>query len=142
MVNVRKQTGRAMSMPGGLAVGAAVSIGWSVIGAMIMAKLIDTETMPETAIGYGSIVILVTASFLGAMAAHSKIKRLRVQVCLMAGGIYYLILLATTALFFGGQYTGMGVTAAMVMSGSAAAILPGLQSRGGQKRRSYKIPGR
>ena len=36
-------------------------------------------------------------------------------MCLAAGGGYYLCLLAITALFFGGQYQGVGVTALMVL---------------------------
>ena len=47
------------------------------------------------------------------------------------------ILLAITALFFGGRYTAMGVTAGVVMAGSAAAILPGMGKGSGKRRRSY-----
>ena len=45
--------------------------------------------------------------------------------------------LAVTAVFFGGQYQGMGVTALMVLCGSVLVILlaPGGKNRAGCRRR-------
>ena len=71
----------------------------------------------------------------GAWVAWKKIKRLRLQVCLISGGIYYLMLLGMTILFFGGQFCGMGVTALMVACGSILPILGGFsKGRGGKHR--------
>jgi hypothetical protein len=56
---------------------------------------------------------------------------------LISGGIYYLMLLAMTILFFGGHFRGMGVTALMVACGSILAILGGF-SKGRGGKRSYR----
>ena len=45
------------------------------------------------------------------------------QMCLLTGVCYYLALLAMTALFFGGQYSALGVTALAVLAGSGGAAL-------------------
>lgn len=138
MVVNRKPTGRAVSMAAGLGIGAGFALIWSILGAMITAKILDTEMMPESAIGYSAAIILATASFGAAMIAYGKIQRLRTVVCLVSGGIYFLMLLCVTALMFGGQYAGVGVTALMILAGSGAAAVLGLSKRGGQGHRSYK----
>lgn len=135
-----KATGRAASLPASLAIGVGFALLWTVLGAMLVAKLVDNEVMPQESIGYGSMAILLTASFLAAAVSFGKLRRQRVPVCLGAGGAYFLCLLAVTALFFGGQYEGMGVTAVLVLLGAGAAILPGCRGRGGNSRKRYKIP--
>ena len=128
-----------MSMPAGLAIGAAISIGWTILWAAVLAKLIDTEALDENAVGYGAMLILLTASFIGALLSGGRIKRQRVLVSMASGGIYYLVLIGITALFFGGQYTGMGVTALLVLAGSTCAMLLAAGERGGKKRKPIKM---
>lgn len=134
MVTNHKATGRASSLPGGLAWGALVNMALTLIGSGVVAFLVDRETMPVNGIGYGAMVILVVSALSGAMMAWKKIKRLRLQVCLLSGGIYYMMLLGMTMLFFGGQFSGMGVTALMVACGSILAILVGFSKGRGGKR--------
>lgn len=137
MVINQKPTGRALSIPTGLAIGAAVSVSVTLVMAAMLAKLVDMEKLPWENIGYGIIVLLLLASFSGAMAAYAKIKRQRLLVCIMSGVVYFGILLSITALFFGGQYEAVGVTAALTLGGSAVAGLLGL--RDGKKGRGKKI---
>lgn len=138
MVRNQKVTGKTMSMPAGLALGGAVSLGITILGAVIAGKLLDGEVIPQSAIGYAAMAILLLASLAGALTACGKIKRQRLVVCLASGGIYYALLLSMTALFFGGQYNGMGVTALMVLAGCGLSIL--MESRSeGKGRRKRKI---
>lgn len=137
MVTKHKATGMASTLPGGLAWGALVNMVLTLIGSGVVAFLVDRGTMPVNGIGYGAMVILVVSALSGAMMAWKKIKRLRLQVCLLSGGIYYLMLLGMTMLFFGGQFSGMGVTALMVACGSILAILGGF-SKGRGGKRSYR----
>lgn len=139
MVANRKVTGKASSMPGGLAIGGGVSVLVTVLLSLVAAKLADTGTLPEGNIGYASLVILLLSSGLGAWMSAAKIKRRRLVVCLAAGGVYYGILLGLTALFFGGQYSGMGVTALAVAGGSCAAGLMGIGQGRGRKRRVPRV---
>lgn len=137
MVTNRKISGKAATLPGGVGIGAVTALGWTLVGSAVLAKLIELEKLPETAVGYGAMVILLTASFLGAVIAYHKVKKHRAQVSLLTGAAYYLTLLAMTALFFDGQYTGMGVTALVILAGSGGAVLLGLQKGSGGSRRSY-----
>ena len=119
----QKVTGTAVSMPAGVALGCAVSLLITGVGSVLVAKLISEEVLMDTAIGYGAMMILLLASAAGAAIAAAKVKRMRLQVCLLVGVAYYGTLLALTALFFGGQYRGMGVTALLVLAGTGTTIL-------------------
>lgn len=136
----QKYTGRSLSVPAGLAVGLGVSLGITGAVIAVLAKLVDGEVMPWENIGYGIMAMLLIASFLGAMAAYGRIKRQRLMICLMAGGIFFCTLLAMTALFFGGQYDGVMVSFLLILAGSGAAGLLGLrQGRGDRRKRSYRV---
>ena len=136
----RKVTGKASSMPIGLLVGACVSMAFTLVLAILAAKLIHSEVLQENAIGYSTMVILLLSAMAGAAVAYRKIKRQKLVVCAASGLIYYGILLSMTALFFGGQYEGMGVTALMVLCGSMLLALHGPQKGRGQGiKRKYRI---
>ena len=135
MVANKKVTGTASSMPAGLAAGAGVSLGLTLVLAVIVAKLVDSGTLMEDSIGYCAMGILLCASICGAAVSVGRIKRQKAAVCGASGIIYYGMLVAMTAMFFGGQYNGMGVTALMVLCGCGVVLLLGMrQSRGARKR--------
>ncbi len=139
MVVNKKVTGTASSIPAGVAFGCGISVMISVAGAMVFAKLIDIQVLPENAIGYSSMVILLISAFAGAWTANAKIKRRKMLSCLTCGAVYYCVLLAMTALLFGGQYQGMGVTALLIGAGSVCAIIlefPKRKQRSGRKRKN------
>ncbi len=140
MVTNKKVRGKAMSMPLGLAMGLGVSMGLTLALAAVMSKMVLSKSMGEDAVGYGAMVTLLLSAALGAWLAAVKIKHRRMVVCLGVGGLYYLTLLACTAMFFGGQYQGMGVTALLVLAGSGAVGLMGLKGEkgSGKRRRKYR----
>ena len=125
----RKVTGTAVSMPAGIAIGCVVSLLLTLAGSSLAAKLISDEILKDTAIGYGSMLIVLLASALGAVTAISRVKRRYLQVCLLSGVSYYGLLLCITALFFGGQYQGMGVTAMLVLAGVGSVVLLGTKEK-------------
>lgn len=88
------------------------------------------------------MIILTAASWIGAAIAVSKIKRKKGIVCLLSGICIYGILLAITALFFGGQYDGAGETALLIGCGSVLALILRPNGRNVKKRRRMKIPNR
>lgn len=142
MVVDRKVTGTASSMPAGLLTGWGIGIGITLLGAAVCAHLISKETIAGEGIGYCSMVIVLLASIAGAAISAAKIKRRRLQVCLMSGGVYFATLLAGTALFFGGQYQGMGVTGLLVLAGCGTVILMGLNNGKQRRPRKRKIGNR
>ena len=121
----KKVTGTAMSMPAGIALGVGVSVVITLIGAMVVAWLVISERLAESAVGYGSMVILLTASLTGCLVGCGMVKSRRLMVCSICVAGYYLALLAV-ALLFGGQFEGIGVTALFVLLGGAAAVILGL----------------
>ena len=135
MATKYQSTGRAMTLPAGVLLGAGMAFIWTIAMSAVMAKLIEMEVFPESAVGYGSMVILLTASALASTTAWRKVKHQRAIVCMCAGGVYFLILLAVTAVFFGGQFDAVGVTAAVVMAGSGSTVILGLRSPGVKKYR-------
>lgn len=135
MGNNQKITGRADSIPVGLAVGTACSILFTIASVTVLAKLLDNGKLQWENIGYGIMIQTMIVSFIGAKVSYARIKRQRLMICLLSGVIYYGILMATAAIFFGGQYDGMGVTALLVLAGCASASLLGLRlGKAGQHR--------
>ena len=121
-----------MTMPMGLGLGAAASMLITVLIAFVGAAMIFRQVIPEESVGYCSLAALLCGTVTGAMVSAGAIKRRRLVVSLMSGGIYLCILLSCTALFFGGQYEGFGVTFLTVALGSAVAAL--IQNGAGEKR--------
>ena len=134
MAVMQKSTGRASSMAGGLAAGALCSMGITLLGTSLMAWLIGNEMMAESNIGYGVMIMLILASFLGSKVACGKIKRQRLVCCVSSGAIYFGVLLSITAMFFGGQYHGIGATVLLIIAGCGLAALTGLRKKRAGKR--------
>lgn len=137
----QKMTGRAASLPGGLAIAAAVSMLATLVIVVTGAVLVSNEIIAFENIGYCSMAAILLGSFFGAITAVSRIKRQKVLVGILSGGVHYLVLLSITALFFGGQYKGMGVTLLVVIGGSLLGVIFSNREKGrGTTGRRRKIP--
>lgn len=139
MINNHKATGRALSMPAGFAIGLCFSLCTTLILSVILAQLVSAEKLEWETIGYGIMAILLITSIIGAKATCMMIKRRKLISCMLAGLFYWLALLMTTALFFGGQYSGMGVTGLIILCGSALVCLSELRGEKGRKAASRRI---
>ena len=115
-------TGRALPMPVGFAWGTATSLSAVILGTAITAKLIDSEVITWDSTGYMILTILILSSWIGGLTSYQKIKRQKVTVCLVNGILLFLSLFIITALFFGGQYSGVGETALLIACGSILAV--------------------
>ncbi len=136
MVTNQKPTGRASSMPAGLLIGAAASLTITLIAAFILAKLLDAQRLSWENVGYGVMFMLLLSSAAGAFLANRKIKRQRMLVCLLSGVIYFGILMSITALFFGGQYDSVGVTALLILGGCGSiGLLEMREKRSGKRKK-------
>jgi len=123
MVTTKKRTGLTASLPKGLLVGLGISICVTVAGSALTAWFVIKETVPFDSVGWFAMGITLLSSLLGAWVASAKIKTKTAAVCALSAGMYYLTLLGMTALFFGGQYHGLGTTAIAVAVGSALALV-------------------
>lgn len=134
----RKVTGKAAALPVGIGIGVLASLAVTLLGSALAAYLIHSEKIGENTIGGSAMVILAAASVIGALVACQRVKRMRVQVSMITGAAYYITLLAMTALLFGGQYDGMGVTALVVLAGCGVSALLGVRGGKGRKMRGLK----
>ena len=125
MVANRKVTGRASSVSGGLLVGSAVSMGMTLILSFLLALMISKEYLNADQMGYFAMGILIAAAWVGAATAFRKVKRMEMKMAMLNGGLYYLLLLAMTSLFFGGQFRDMGITLICILVGSGAGGIVG-----------------
>lgn len=133
----QKITGRASSVPAGLASGAAVSVMTTGGLTVLMAMLLEQESITWEMAGYGILIMIMLSAFLGALTACTRIRRQRLLVSVMSGGLYFAILLSVTALFFGGQYQAVGVTALLIAGGCTCSVL--LTGRQGKRRTMFKL---
>lgn len=136
MTSNKKPSGKASSVQSGLAWGIVTGMVASVCAAGATGEMILSGVIQWEHAGYIIMCILLCGSFLSAAVSCSKIKRQVLVICGLSGMLYFGILLAITALFFGGQYEAVGATAAMVFAGSGcAAIMKCRDNAGGKGRR-------
>ena len=120
----------AVTLPVGIGLGVLLSLVMTLIGAAGITQLVMMEKMDENSIGYSIIAVLLISSVSGAWMAANQTKRMRLQVCLLEGAGYFLTLIATTALFFGGRYQGMWATGITILLGCALiALFPSFGQR-------------
>lgn len=125
----RKPTGRAVAVPVGMGWGLLTSASITLLGCLLAAYLINREILSWDYSGYGVMVILLLSAWAGASVTAIKIKRRRAVMCIGSGAAYFLLLMATTALFFGGQYSGVGETGLMIFCGCMLGILTGIREK-------------
>ena len=117
-------------------IGMLISLTVTLIGCAIMSSLILAEKLGEGSVAASTVVIRLLASIVGAWIATMISKQQRLQVALLSGVLYYLALLATTALSFGGQYQGLGISALIVFAGCGLVIL--ISGKNSEKKRWSK----
>ena len=123
MVVNQKPTGTAKSMPIGLAYGWAVSVGITALLCGVLAILVLNGKIGWETVGYGAMVMIVGAAYIGAAVSCWAIKHRKLIVCLMSGAIYLCTLIGVTALLFGGVQGSIWVTAMLIAGGTTAAAL-------------------
>ena len=130
MAATTRYTGRTMSVPAGLAAGALASMITTAILTIGIAISLNGEKLAWTQAGYWIMGMLFLGAFLGAKVAYGAIKRQRLAVSMLSGLVYWGLLLCITALFFGGDYEGVGVTGGLIAAGSGtAALITGQKSK-------------
>ena len=128
------------SLPVGVLLGVGVSVLVTVVGAVFVAWLISSEKTGEGSMNFLPKIIHIVASSLGAWTAAGLVKKQRLQICLFTGLGYYASLLAMAALFFGGSFSGLGITALLIAIGTVtvALIPPKKASAFKKKKHAYR----
>ena len=121
-----KVKGTATSMPKGLLLGLTVGMGLTfVLSAVLTWLTLDGKINPNST-GYYSMGLIVLSSMIGALLSAIRIQRRWMLVCLVNGAVYFVLLLLITAVFFGGRYQGIGVSAILVCIGVLCSGIIGL----------------
>jgi len=119
----RKRGNTAWSIPGGIAAGLGISMMIALLGSALLAWLITGERLDISSIGYGGGLILILSSAVGAWFAAAKVKAKQLILTVIFACCYVILLLAVTALFFDGQYQGIGATLVCVFLGAGGMLL-------------------
>lgn len=117
------KAGKAASVPGGLLLSLAVNTVITAFGTGIIALLLNRKNIAWSNTGYWIMTMILISAFTGGKVAISLVKTQRYLISLMSGLLYWMVLLCTTALFFGGQYSSFVETGALILSGAFAAAL-------------------
>ena len=136
-----KQESKAKTtMLSAILIGTATSILTSVIGAAITAWVISTGKAPQSGTNTAGWIILFLSAACGSWIASKMAEGKKLQTAMITGGAYLMILILMTALFFGGQYQGMGVSGIIVFGVCAIiAFLPTKNSPArGKRKRVYR----
>ena len=143
LVNMIQNRNGKMSMKSSaLILGTLLSLLATLVGSGILAKLLDAAFLGENSVGYGAMIVVILSSWIGALVSVRKQNGRRMLSSMAVGAAYFLVMLGVNAIFFGGQYSGIGVTALLVFCGSFLAVLSvPLEKRRG-KTSKIKIPNR
>ncbi len=139
---MKKMIAKTGSIPLSLALGTGSGLAVSLIGACILAWLISTEKIGHAALNNAVLIILLLSSATAATVSTISAKQKRLLMCVLSGACYLVVLLASTALIFGGQYQGVGVTALAVLAGCMGVCLLGLNTGKRRKTGKYKMKNR
>lgn len=137
MTTTKKVKGTAASIPIGVTAGTSTSLLITFASSAALTWLALEGKVTDRMVGYILMGILLAASVIGALFSAVRIQRRWMLVSLLTGGLYYLILLVSTAVFFGGNYRGIGVTGVLVLVGSLIAGCLGLRANG-HRTKGYK----
>lgn len=102
----------------------------------LLSTLVLNGVIPEAKISYCNLGIIILAAFFAAVIACKNTAEKRSIICMITGAVIFCVLLLTTALFYGGQYNGVGETGLLILCGS---ILPILTRRTKKKKAGSKM---
>ena len=136
-----KQNKAIRSMPLGrsLALGATMSMVVTLIFAAVFAAMISAGVIGENMTGYISNGILLLAAVIGSLTGVGKLQEKKLYWSLGIAVIYFLLLLAMTALFFDGRYDRITVTSFVLFLGAIGGAILGKGKGSGSNLRKRKI---
>ena len=133
-----KAIGGQRGMPTTLSVGVGISMLIMIVVTAICAAIISSETILTGHIQYCASGILLLSALSGAVTGIRKHQGKKLHIALLIGLAYMLVLLAANALFFDGQYRGVGVAALAIFSGCILAVLIGEKGNNAPKKKRSK----
>ena len=106
----------------GAVVSLLVCVITTLIGISVSAYMIHKELINQNSGEIVTMVVLTVSSAAGALTAMQTIKGLMIPITLLSAIMYILLLFSGTALFFDGQYNGLGRVVSAILLGGAIAL--------------------
>lgn len=136
---VTKRKTRISSIPVAIVFGLLISLVITLLMAVFSAYLLNTEQITEEGISICAIATQTLSAATGSCFAAASHKGKRVQICLLTGLCYYLVLLSVTALFLDGEYSNLLSSALAIFIGSGTVAIMGAINKKGKKHRVRKM---
>lgn len=128
--NVKKEEKNTVQR---IIVGITAGIIITLLGVGLAAIMIARGIVQESGTAYCAIAILLLSAVTASRIAALNYSGIKIWISLATGLTYSAILLAVTALFFDGQYRGIGVTIMVVLSGCTMAAI--MKNKGNNMRK-------
>jgi len=122
MSNNRNVNKGSKGLPQRLLAGITGSTFATIISIGIFSGMVSKGIIPEESVGYCAVAVLLFSIMVGSGIAISKSTK-RMRISLYMGVIYCVLLLATTAVLFGAEYQGIGVTIFIVVIGCVLTVI-------------------
>lgn len=124
------RTGKMGNIPLGMVIGWLSGMVCALTLVAALSQMILSETLPESSVGVGGAVILGISAALDALVSALVAKQRWLQVCLGAGGLFYLTMLTLGLVVFGGPIQGAWIG---LLTTAGASIAVGLVALKGEK---------
>ena len=111
------------SIPAAVFLGTVVSTAVTLIGAVVVAALISNAIISDNSIGYSVLLLALVSAFLGCSASILIARRRLLIVSICTAIVFLLVLLSVTAIFYGGQYSGIPATVLVILGGGISSVL-------------------
>ena len=129
MIYRSKHRGSHVSGPVALITGTGISLGIILLGSSVLALMTHREMIGSDKIGYGVMILLIAATFLGCKTACGKTDEKRMLISALSAMVEFMVLVGMNILFFGGRFSGVGETLLLLLCGGGLAALPRKEGR-------------
>ena len=128
------------SVPYGMITGCALSVVLTLMGAFGIAIMLGKEVIYGASVDYAVMAVTAIAAFCGSLLAVRMAGKGILLAAMGTGIMYMAILLCCNALFFDGQYNGVGTRMAAAAIGCGCVLIIKLKKKSGnQTYRKYRI---
>ena len=138
MARKHKMSGKGVSLPAGIVIGVVAGVSLAILGALLLAYLVVSESIDIGGTGVGAMLIVALASAFGAWITSALVKQKKLLVSGLTALGFFLILLSITAVFFDGVFSEVGKIGLMILLGAALPLLFTLRKKSNKNK--IKIP--
>ena len=135
----RKQIKKGSGMTAGICMGAVISMITTLIGSMVIAKMIDMGLLTVESTHYPILAMAALSAWLGTNISIRKTKNRKWIVCMLCQAVYLVGLMITTILFYDGLFDAQVKTIIAVAVGGIMGAVMKERGRTPQIKRKVKF---